>query len=446
MFLVAISIFSICVWEILLLVLSIIFDLFCKMQKYVALKVQKSAPNYIEAAKDEISILNQIRDGDPDDEKCIVTLLDHFKHRGPNGQHFCMVFEYLGDDLLSLIKYYNHKGIPLKMLKKICYYILIGLDYLHRQLFIIHTDLKPENILLVSAIDSSKDPRKNGKPLILPPQETNKTELPLNSALPKKPLNSAALNETDPPSNCADPKEPLISATPKAMASTSAVGLTKNQKSKLRKKSRELALDNSKKGSAIEVPADSGVKKDVSVQKVLSLKVENVEKAKKEDNVQNVVPLKVENVKEVAPLKKMKLSDRRKILASIDLRCKIVDFGNSCWTYKQFTDVIQTRQFRAPEVIIGAGYSTPADMWSFACIAFELATGEVPFDPHSGDGFSRDEVRTYTLLTLAIVSSLIIQHLNRKVIPNLSSIVKTTLSIYVHFLQFLTCNVCYIRV
>ena len=30
--------------------------------------------------------------------------------------------------------------------------------------------------------------------------------------------------------------------------------------------------------------------------------------------------------------------------------CKIVDFGNACWIHKQFTDDIQTRQYRCPEV------------------------------------------------------------------------------------------------
>ena len=29
---------------------------------------------------------------------------------------------------------------------------------------------------------------------------------------------------------------------------------------------------------------------------------------------------------------------------------KIVDFGNGCWTHKHFTDDIQTRQYRCPEV------------------------------------------------------------------------------------------------
>jgi serine/threonine-protein kinase SRPK3 len=72
---------------------------------------------------------------------------------------------------------------------------------------------------------------------------------------------------------------------------------------------------------------------------------------------------------------------------------RIVDLGNACWTYKQFTQDIQTRQYRCPEVILGAKYGTPADIWSLACIAFELATGDLLFDPRSGtDGaYDRDE-------------------------------------------------------
>ncbi|KAM1104984.1 hypothetical protein ACFX13_013598 [Malus domestica] len=102
---------------------------------------------------DEITILKQIAEGDPDDKKCVVKLLDHFKHSGPNGQHVCTVFEYLGDNLLTLIKYSDYRGVPLHKVKEISYHFLVRLDYLHRQLSIIHTDLKPENILLMSMID-----------------------------------------------------------------------------------------------------------------------------------------------------------------------------------------------------------------------------------------------------------------------------------------------------
>ncbi|KAG8595128.1 hypothetical protein GDO81_001426 [Engystomops pustulosus] len=70
---------------------------------------------------------------------------------------------------------------------------------------------------------------------------------------------------------------------------------------------------------------------------------------------------------------------------------KIADLGNACWVHKHFTDDIQTRQYRALEVLIGAGYGTPADIWSTACMAFELATGDYLFEPHSGEDYTRDE-------------------------------------------------------
>lgn len=69
----------------------------------------------------------------------------------------------------------------------------------------------------------------------------------------------------------------------------------------------------------------------------------------------------------------------------------IADFGNACWAGKPFTDDIQTRQYRAPEVLLGCGYDAKADIWSFACVVFELATGDFLFDPHSSDLYERDE-------------------------------------------------------
>ncbi|XP_074500633.1 SRSF protein kinase 1a isoform X1 [Sebastes fasciatus] len=73
------------------------------------------------------------------------------------------------------------------------------------------------------------------------------------------------------------------------------------------------------------------------------------------------------------------------------IKVKIADLGNACWVHKHFTEDIQTRQYRSLEVLIGAGYSTPADVWSTACMAFELATGDYLFEPHSGEDYSRDE-------------------------------------------------------
>ena len=41
------------------------------------------------------------------------------------------------------------------------------------------------------------------------------------------------------------------------------------------------------------------------------------------------------------------------------------------------------------QVLLGSRYSTPADMWSLACMIFELATGDLLFDPRSGRDYDR---------------------------------------------------------
>ena len=70
---------------------------------------------------------------------------------------------------------------------------------------------------------------------------------------------------------------------------------------------------------------------------------------------------------------------------------KVADLGNACWVVKHFSDDIQTRQYRGPETIINAGYDTSADIWSLACMIFELVTGDYLFDPKPSEEYPREE-------------------------------------------------------
>ncbi|OAD77997.1 hypothetical protein PHYBLDRAFT_23387, partial [Phycomyces blakesleeanus NRRL 1555(-)] len=74
-----------------------------------------------------------------------------------------------------------------------------------------------------------------------------------------------------------------------------------------------------------------------------------------------------------------------------DMKIKIADLGNACWVTHHFTEDIQTRQYRSPEVIIGAPWDAGADIWSLACLIFELLTGNYLFDPRKGSRFTRDD-------------------------------------------------------
>ncbi|VEU22081.1 DEKNAAC103058 [Brettanomyces naardenensis] len=77
--------------------------------RHVAIKIVRSSKNYREAAQDEIRILEKVNSGPADHpgKKHIVQLLDHFIHHGPNGEHVCMVFEVLGENMLSLLLRYK---------------------------------------------------------------------------------------------------------------------------------------------------------------------------------------------------------------------------------------------------------------------------------------------------------------------------------------------------
>ncbi|KAM3143271.1 hypothetical protein pb186bvf_004603 [Paramecium bursaria] len=62
---------------------------------------------------------------------------------------------------------------------------------------------------------------------------------------------------------------------------------------------------------------------------------------------------------------------------------KIIDFGSSCFIDQKLYTYIQSRFYRAPEIVLGYPYTTQIDMWSFGCIVAELFTGHSLFQSKS---------------------------------------------------------------
>ncbi|GAA5796886.1 hypothetical protein HPULCUR_002264 [Helicostylum pulchrum] len=58
---------------------------------------------------------------------------------------------------------------------------------------------------------------------------------------------------------------------------------------------------------------------------------------------------------------------------------RVIDYGSSCYVNEKVYTYIQSRFYRAPEVILGLDYGLPIDMWSTGCILAELYTGRPLF-------------------------------------------------------------------
>ncbi|VFQ84650.1 unnamed protein product [Cuscuta campestris] len=61
---------------------------------------------------------------------------------------------------------------------------------------------------------------------------------------------------------------------------------------------------------------------------------------------------------------------------------KVIDFGSSVDDDRIHFSIASTRHYRAPEIILGLGWTYPCDLWSVGCILVELCMGESLFKTH----------------------------------------------------------------
>ncbi|KAG0006750.1 serine/threonine protein kinase, CMGC group [Modicella reniformis] len=328
--------------------------------RHVALKVVKSAQHYTETAMDEIKLLERVVRANPDapGRKYVVELLDHFVHRGPNGSHVCMVFEVLGENLLSVIKRYRHRGIPVHLVRQIVHQVLMGLDYMHRECGIIHTDLKPENVLV--SVDNVEDVVKGligdlnySDPATLA-QEGRSSRARVVESRPLthgahalqggKALSNSATNPVTPNNT-----------------------LTRGQRKKIRQKLNMQDDTEDPDTPSIDKPMTT-----TTLERTMS-------------------DIKLDTQTESTGSTSNDQSTLEQAATPRNITVKIADLGNACWEDHHFTNDIQTRQYRSPEVILGAKWGSSTDIWSVACMAFELITSDYLFDPQSGSAYNKDD-------------------------------------------------------
>ncbi|KNB45485.1 CLK protein kinase [Blastocystis sp. subtype 4] len=120
--------------------------------------------------------------------------------------------------------------------------------------------------------------------------------------------------------------------------------------------------------------------------------------------------LKLENLLFTTPAKEISVvNDAGESLWIPDITdVTVIDYGSATYSTDRRKGTINTRQYRAPEVLMGMEWDEESDIWGVACIAMELFTGDLLFQTH-------DDLLHYALIEK------IVGKIPAKMISNLSS-------------------------
>ncbi|GAA6046180.1 hypothetical protein NBRC10513_002174 [Rhodotorula toruloides] len=421
------------------------------VNKHVALKVVKSATHYTETALDEIKLLQRVVESNPahPGRRHVVSLLDHFTHRGPNGTHVCMVFEVLGENLLGLIKRYHHRGVPDHICKQIAKQVLLGLDYIHRECGIIHTDLKPENVLIciddveavVRAELETSPAAVPTKMIGVPPSQprggaqtpradtvfiTGSQPLPSPSSsygtspvIEKLAFQMSKISDSGGSYVGSIKKQGEMTATTADDVGEQMAGVqladigakqappaAPNKGPSLLSQQAAAAASNSQGQPASTSTYFPQASSDPSASHVTITPSSN--NNNDSDVTMRSPPPEGAGPISTSPPRPMPHNPLHPAIVAGDpntlpppapydpsslerITVKIADLGNASWTDLHFTNDIQTRQYRSPEAILGAKWGTAVDIWSASAMFFELLTGDYLFDPHPGTRYNKDD-------------------------------------------------------
>ena len=226
-----------------------------KHKDMVAIKVVRRIERYVDSAKIEADILDDIYDRQSKQKaNCCLKLYSHFEL----DKHYFLVTEKLGHSLYDVMKMNRYKGFPMRMIRNIARQLLQAMRFL-KSMNLIHTDLKVENVLFVGDLSTR--------------ESDNETQ------------NDVPINDDD------------------------------------NKDNGRNSFKESRTSSQAKYPESSTI--------------------------------------------------------------KIIDFGGATYDDEKKSTIINTRQYRSPEVLLETKWSFPSDIWSVGCIIAEIYLGGLLFQTHN---------------------------------------------------------------
>ncbi|KAK7196480.1 protein kinase [Novymonas esmeraldas] len=333
--------------------------------------------------------------------------------------HHCIVMERYGANLYEYIAANDHLGLPMYQIRSIGAQLFSALSLVHEECHIVHADVKLENVLLT--LDSC---RGTLRARASPPGPTTAATTPASASAAATPASAAtpaagaAVRGNNPRATSPSvepprhqqrtegtPATPSSSASPSPPAERSCMMLRLGPSAVAR---HRLGLSNRRRSSTTLT--------DVSVS-ALALPTYNRQNthALRSSSASHTAlvsggclpapePRRLQTLNQSAGM--LSAAPSGASMASLGstavggrgrykmhapppdeapaapaaatipmLHVRLIDFSSSCYDAGPFYQYIQSRYYRAPEVIVGASYNSGIDVWSTGCVLAELLLG-----------------------------------------------------------------------
>lgn len=276
-----------------------------------------------------------------------IKFIESFDHETNNGIHMCVVLELLKD---SLYNYRKQNELSLIDIKTITRQVLLFLVDINKN-GLVHTDIKPENILVC---------------------DENEFSIKINELVKSSSFTSKLLNKKKEllKNKKIDIKKVDLIATKELLLSELKISETKM------KDSVSSISDSDSDTTSESIKFNNN---EYYIGKNLLKESSDIDKEISEDELEEN-----SNVFDI-------LNNQQKVK-----KIKVSDF-NTCQDVEKPDYEIQTRYYRAPEVILENHFSEKIDVWSLGCTLYELLTRDILINPDNYEDTCEDRYHMYLI-------------------------------------------------